>query len=147
MTLQDSVEWNILKRDQYTIQPVQQWQTKSREYLDYLPIKDIAVLANSPIIMVGISSKSAKKHWYLGGWAAMYLNIVPGSNTDFVAAVKTDPQKCKLNNLTLIRFPFLGIYPYTLVVSIPYYFEDVYIEIWEYTDFDKQQTFTLEMLS
>ena len=44
----------------------------------------------------------------------------------------SDIKRVGLNRLTLVKFEDYGIYPYVLELQIPYWLEDIYVEVWEY---------------
>jgi hypothetical protein len=65
----------------------------------------------------------------------MSLLTTPSVTTEFTAAVEDveTSVRCKLGRLNLIRFPDLNLYPYLLIFSTPYWLEDIYLEIWQYS--------------
>jgi len=123
------LNWDLLSRTTRQQQPM-----PSRPN-NYLRIPDLSLPCLSPILMIGIRSETADPFWVTGGWVSMHLLTTPSSTTQFTAAVE-DPAssvRCKLGRLNLIRFPDLGLYPYLLIFSTPYWFEDVFLEIWTYS--------------
>lgn len=126
LDLTNQLNWNIVTRRNLQAQVTD--ATKGT----YIPLNDLSCYVESTTLMVGLQSKSSKPRWYRGAYASMRLPILPGSNTEFVAAVEAATKVCRLNALTLIQFPDVGISNYLLILSFPYWFEDMYVEVWQY---------------
>ncbi len=62
----------------------------------------------------------------------MWLPTLPSSTTAFPAAVEASQERCKLGQLNLIRFPYLGISPYIVNIAFPYWIEQIDLEVWQY---------------
>lgn len=102
------------------------------EYL-YTAIPPIYATPNSHVLLIGTYSRSAEPHWFLGARVSQYLYVSPSMNSNFVSGVQTsDIKRVGLNRLTLIEFPNYNILPYVIQLDIPYWLEDIYIEIWEH---------------
>ena len=127
--LWNRLNWDLLLRTQREITPIENRPG------DYIRISDISITCTSPVLMIGVRSENAKSYWVVGGWASMNLLVIPSTTTEFVAAVHdaASSVRCRLGQLNLIRFPELNLYPYLLIFSVPYWFLDVYLEIWQYS--------------
>lgn len=100
----------------------------------YRPIDPIFTLAESSIILAGVSSDTALQHWYLGARISQYNYISPSNKRRFISGVQTSEQKkIRLNQLTLLNFEDYKIYPYVLAAEFPYWLEHIYYEAWEFT--------------
>lgn len=130
MDLFNPQNWNLLRRANYE-SPIIAGNPDAGSY-SYLALRDVQTPATSPILMVGITSTKAKKHWKTGGWVSMWLPFLPGSTTEFTATVRADNQRCYLHQLNLIQFPKLRFTPYIANLSFPYWLEQAYIEIWQF---------------
>lgn len=128
MNLLDSQNWNILLRASYQVIYTDR---ETYEY-DYQALSDVQVLARSPILMIGIASSKALPKWKTGAWASMWLPFLPGSNTQFTATVQAAAHRCQLRQLNLIQFPYLGISPFILNISFPFWIEQADLEVWQY---------------
>lgn len=105
----------------------------SQDKYKYTPISPIYTTPNSHILLIGTQSNSALAHWFLGARATQYLFVSPSTNSALISGVQTsDVKRIGLNRLTLVQFPNYNILPYTLQLEIPYWLEDIYIEVWEY---------------
>lgn len=125
----DTLEWNLVARANY--QAVQNVTLDVR-----LPSRTF-LIQNSHVLIIGVSSQSARSTWKTGGWAAQILPFSPSTTSVFVAAVQSSRRWLRLNSPTLIVFPKV-LPTYFLELSFPYWFNDVSIEIWRYDgrDFD-----------
>lgn len=105
----------------------------SQDKYNYTPIPPIYTTPNSHILLIGTQSNSARAHWFLGARASQYLYVSPSMNSNLISGVQTsEVKRIGLNRLTLVQFPNYNIVPYTLQLEIPYWLEDIYIEVWEY---------------
>lgn len=124
--------WRLVLQERRTVIYKNGTSPANDEY-KYTPIPLIYATLNSNVLLIGVQSNSAKKHWYLGARLSQYLYVSPSTSPNFIRGVETSDQKrIRLNNLTLVNFKDYGIYPYVLAIEIPYWLEDVYIEVWEY---------------
>lgn len=99
----------------------------------YDPILPIYTNPNSRVLLIGTQSDSAQPYWFLGARVSQYLYVSPSETTHLISGVQTsDVKRVGLNRLTLVKFEDYGIYPYVLQIEIPYWLEDIYIEVWEY---------------
>ncbi len=123
------LNWDILSRTSRTQQPL-----PSRPG-HYLRIPNLSLPCVSSTLMIGIQSATADPFWKTGGWASMNLLAIPSTTTEFAAVVEdvASSFRCKLGKLNLVRFPDLNLYPYLLIFETPHWFEDVYIEVWQYS--------------
>lgn len=105
----------------------------SQDRYRYTPISPIYTTPNSHILLIGTQSNSALAHWFLGARASQYLYVSPSTTSNLISGVQTSEiKKLGLNRLTFVQFPNYNILPYTLQLEIPYWLEDIYIEVWEY---------------
>jgi len=105
----------------------------------YTPIPPIYVAPDYHTLLIGTASNSVKAHWFLGAIASQYLYVSPSGNFSTTSGVQvSDQKKIGLNRLTLVEFKNYNVSPYVLQLEIPYWIEDIYIEIWEYTGYIDQ---------
>lgn len=119
----DTLEWNLVARASY--QAVQNVTLDVR-----LPSRTF-LIENSHVLIIGVSSQSARSTWKTGGWAAQILPFSPSTTSQFVAAVQSSRRWLRLNSPSLVIFPKV-LPTYFLELSFPYWFNDVSIEIWRY---------------
>lgn len=99
----------------------------------YTPISPIYVTATTHTLLVGIVSNSARRHWFLGARVSQYLYVSPSAAQGLISGVQaSDIKKAGLSRLTLIEFKDYNVVPYVVEVDIPYWLEDVYVEVWQY---------------
>lgn len=99
----------------------------------YTPISPIYATPSSHTLLIGTRSNSARQHWFLGARASQYLYVSPSNNFSYTSGVQAlDIKKIGLNRLTLVEFKNYNVIPYVLEIDIPYWLEDIYVEVWEY---------------
>lgn len=126
MDLANHLNWDLVVRKTYTVQVISE--------KEYKPVPAVSFVVNSPLLQIGISSKSAKPYWFLGAYLEQRLLISPSSTSEFTAAVQSaEVKKVGLDRLTLVQFPDFGLYPYLLIVKFPYWLKDIFLEVWKYT--------------
>ena len=125
----DTLEWNNVARASY--QAVQNVTVDQR-----LPSRTF-LIQNSHVLIIGVSSTTARSTWKTGGWATQILPFSPSSTSQYIAAVQSSRRWLRLQSPTLVVFPKV-LPTYFLELSFPYWFNDVSIEIWRYDgrDFD-----------
>ncbi|MBE9193254.1 hypothetical protein IQ230_23490 [Gloeocapsopsis crepidinum LEGE 06123] len=108
---------------------------RSDSLYEYEPISPIYTNPHSHVLLIGTYSETAKPYWFLGARASQYLYVSPSMNDRFISGVQTsDIKRIGLNRLTLVKFENYGVSPYALQLEIPYWIEDIYVEVWEYLD-------------
>lgn len=143
--------WNLILTEQRSVVYKNNTQPTNNQY-KYTPIPPIYASPNSHVLLIGIRSNSARAHWFLGGKASQYLYVLPNDNFAYTSGVQIpDIKKLGLNRLTLVEFKNYNVIPYVLEIDIPYWLEDIYVEIWEYTgvyeDADQQYQTILSRLN
>lgn len=97
------------------------------------PIPPVYANPNSNILLVGVQSEYAKPTWFLGARIAQFLYVSPSSYYNYTSGVQiSNIRKIGLNRLTLIKFDDFDINEYVLEVAIPYWIQDIYVEVWQY---------------
>lgn len=118
-------ETRIATRESTTVRP--------DSLYEYIPIQPIYVAPISHTLLIGTQSNTAQPHWFLGARASQFLYVSPSMSSAFVSGVQaSDIQKVGLNRLTLVEFKNYDVAPYVLQLDIPYWLEDIYVEVWEY---------------
>lgn len=130
--LSNHLNWNLSFRQTFTGKR----GDALGEYLKPTPIPPISISIKSPLLLVGIGSESAKPSWYKGAYATLLLPISPSSTSQFLARVDTyrDRMICRLGYLTLLDFTYWSTPSYQLQLHFPRYIEDVFVEVWEYSE-------------
>lgn len=124
--------WELILSQQLNVVYNQGTLPTNDEY-NYTPISPIYTTPQSSTLLIGTYSGRARAHWFLGARASQYLYVSPSMNSNFISGVQaSNTQKCGLNRLTLIEFKNYDVVPYTLQLEIPYWLEDIYVEVWEY---------------
>lgn len=122
--------WRLLLSDSRVAE-----YNKEATYSRYFhnPINPFITSPNSPILLIGTYSPTAKKHWFLGARASQYLYVSPSSTKELILGVCSGEKKrVGLRELTLVRFPNYNIFPYILQLEIPIWLDTIYVEVWEY---------------
>lgn len=135
MTLWDLAtkeNWELILSDRRIANRLPTPDPAKYKYL-YDPIAPIYTTPSSRVLLIGTQSNSAKSYWFLGARVSQYLYVSPSMNSNLISGVQTsDIKRVGLNRLTLVKFEDYGVYPYTLQIEIPYWLEDIYVEVWEY---------------
>ncbi len=127
--------WELLLQDRRIAQRVSDPNLAPYLY-KYKPINPIYATPNSTTLLIGAYSDSARPTWFLGATASQYLYVSPSFDSQLIGGVQSsDSKKIGLRRLTLVKFDDYDISPYTLQLDIPYWLEDIYIEVWEYTGY------------
>lgn len=123
--LQNVSQWQLILRNSYQVE----YQSSSK----YTAIPDFFIEFNQPTVVAGATSRSAKAHWFLGANITQYLDISPTNSNRLRNFVKVgERQKIPLDQMAKLEFQDYGIYPYHAKIEIPYYIEDINLEIWEF---------------
>jgi hypothetical protein len=125
LDLSNSLNWDLVVRQTYQVK----WLSETT--FEALP--DQSFTLDSRLLMVGVKCSKAQNTWWLGARLSMRLPVLPSSTSQFPASVEACRKRCRLDSLTLIDFPVLGVSPYILNVEFPYWFEDASLEIWKYS--------------
>lgn len=126
--------WDLILSDSRSVTYTNNTTSDKLPYY-YEPISPIYASPNSHILLIGTKSEKAKPHWFLGARASQFLYVSPSTTSYFISGVQAqESKKIGLNRLTLVKFEDYGISPYTLQLSIPYWIEDITVEVWEYAD-------------
>lgn len=123
-----SPNWHLVIRSTYLV------TVTSEDPYEYTPIPVIAQSVTSRRLILGLHSETARQNWYLGAWVAQRLPLSPGGTSEFASSVQSSSQRAALNRLNLIEFPDFGIYPYVVTIKIPYWIEDMYLELWRHAE-------------
>ncbi len=127
MDFGNNLNWDLVLKKSYFA------QITPNEVRGYLPIPSITVIVDKPILVIGAKSNTAKPNWYLAAYAVPRLLFSPSSTSEFVAAVQTQERRqIRLNTLNLIQFTDFSLSPYVLEVSIPFWHQEMYLEVWKY---------------
>lgn len=130
--------WELILSDRRTVQRVNNPDLAQNQY-EYIPIAPIYTNPNSHVLLIGTYSASAKPYWFLGARASQYLYVSPSTSSNFISGVQaSDIKRVGLNRLTLVKFDNYDVLPYTLQLEIPYWLEDIYVEVWEYQGYVSQ---------
>lgn len=132
------VVWDLAKQGNWQLLLAEERIVQNRKKItaynyEYQPISDFFASPKSHVLLIGTISNSAKKHWYLGAKASQYLYISPSLNNNLATGVQvSDTKSIRLNHLNLVKFENYNVIPYVLRLEVPYWLEDIYIEVWEY---------------
>lgn len=124
--------WELILSDRKIANRLPSPDLTKYKYL-YDPISPIYTTPNSHTLLIGTQSNSAESYWFLGARASQYLYVSPSTSSNLISGVQTsEVKRIGLNRLTLVEFPNYSILPYVLQLEIPYWLEDIYVEVWEY---------------
>lgn len=99
----------------------------------YQPIPPVTSVVDSPAVIIGMSSKTAKPNWWLAGNVSMVLLTSPSSTSQFQVGIEAYRQKIPLGLPTLVRLPDWQLQPYLLRVEIAKWHTEMFIEVWKYS--------------
>jgi hypothetical protein len=127
--------WELILSDRRTVKYLENKKSTDLKY-KYTPIAPIYATTESHTLLIGAVSNSALQHWFLGARASQYLYVSPSQSGSFTSGVQVEGIKpIGLNRLTLVQFKNFGVTPYVLQLEIPYWLEDIYVEVWEYSGY------------
>ena len=127
--------WQLILQDSRVAQRVTNAPLAPGDYR-YKPIPPIFATPSVNTLLVGTFSQTAKPYWFLGARASQYLYVSPSMSSNFISGVQAgNTINVGLNRLTLIEFKDYNISPYVLHLEIPYWIEDIYVEVWEFTGY------------
>lgn len=113
---------------------------------EYYPIQPIYSTPNSHTLLIGTQSNSAQPYWFLGARASQFLYVSPSMTSAFISGVQaSETKKIGLNRLTLVEFKNYDVSPYTLQLDIPYWLEDIYVEVWEYLGTEENDNYQAQL--
>ena len=133
--------WDLAGRENWELLLIEQrnvtykdGKSPSDSRYSYTPISPIYITPQSHLLLVGLASNSALRNWFLGARASQYLFVSPSNTGNFASGVQVeDTKRLGLNRLTLFEFKNYNFTPYILQLEIPYWLEDIYVEVWQYT--------------
>ncbi|MDB9374309.1 hypothetical protein [Nodularia sphaerocarpa] len=128
----DRLSWNLTARRTLTARKLPGGKLQ--------PIARQLLPGNSNLMMVGFQNPKAKANWWFGGYVTQLLNnALPSSTSVFGGFPAGHQERCRLNGLTLIRFPNYGILPFTIQVDIAPWHEKMVLEAWWYDGDDPDE--------
>ena len=124
--------WELVLADTRITTPIPGSEIAYGGY-SFRPIPPMFAVCDTDTVLVGAFSRTAKPYWFLGARVLQYLYVSPSMSENFISGVQAgNTQRAGLNRLTLFKFENYHVHPYTLSIEIPYYIEDIYIEVWQY---------------
>ncbi|MBD2516859.1 hypothetical protein H6G93_17910 [Nostoc sp. FACHB-973] len=123
--INDSLNWDLVQRQTYIATPGPE--------TSYIPIPPISIICDSYLMMFGFRNDEAKSNWRFAARVHMKLLTLPSSTSEFMASVNAFSQGCGLRELTLIKFPNLGLLPFVAEIIIPKWHRQMYVEAWKYS--------------
>ena len=97
-----------------------------------IPIFELDVLVDSPVLAVNVTSTTAKNTWRFGGTLAQRYQIGSSGAASPLPYVDVATVALRVNRSRLVQFLPLDD-EYTLRYEPPTYFRDVRLRIWKYT--------------
>ncbi len=122
--INDSLNWNLTRRESLA----------ARVFADggfYIPA--FTVPADSYLMMFGFKNPDAKSNWWLAADLYQQLLTLPSSTSEFQASVEAFRTRCRLNTLSLVKFPNYGLLPFLVEIRFPPWHKKMDIEIWHYS--------------
>lgn len=129
MDLSNPNNWSIVYSSNRTVTVV---GTRQWGGIEYLPLADVETTLATPIGLLKLTSNyvnpSTKLPYYgVGCYLDAYLDLA-GVRT------KVASRKCAIHEGTFLSLPNFGVYPYKLLLSFPYWIQQVYVELRQFTD-------------
>lgn len=122
--INDNLNWNLTTRRNLTA-------TTFNDETSYIPA--FTVPGDSYLMMFGFRNPDAKSHWWLAADIYQQLLTLPSSTSEFQASVEAYRTRCRLNTLTLIKFPNYGLLPFLVEIRFPRWHKKMEVEAWYYT--------------
>lgn len=99
---------------------------------EYLMLEDIETTLGTPVGIINLTSnyvhpRTKQKYWGIGCYLDVFLTL---SGID----VKVYSKHCSIHKATLLELPNFGVYPYKLKIAFPYWIQQVFVEIKQFTD-------------
>ena len=124
--------WELILSEQRVV-VYQDGTLPTNDNYKYTPISPFYAALNSHILLIGTRSNSARQHWFLGARVSQFLYVSPSADFSYTSGVQaSDIKRVGLNRFTLVEFKNYNVIPYVLELDIPYWLEDIYVEVWEY---------------
>lgn len=108
--------------------------TATRQWggIEYLPLPDVETTLATPVGLLNLNSvyvnpSTKQKYYGVGCYLDAYLDL-SGVRT------KVASKKCIIHEGTFLSLPNFGVYPYKLVLSFPYWIQQIYVELKQFTD-------------
>lgn len=108
--INDSVNWNLTTRRNLTA-------TTFPDGSSYIPA--LTIPGNSYLMMLGFRNPDAKASWWLAADIYQQLLTLPSSTSEFIASVEAYRTRCRLNTLSLVKFPNYGLLPFLVEIRFP----------------------------
>lgn len=123
--INDPLNWDLVRRQTYTANVISDNV--------FIPISTIAIVAESHTMMVGFRNSQAKPTWRFAATLEMRLLTLPSSTSEFQASVSAFSKGCKLNELTIIKFPNYGLLPFLVEIKVAKWHKEMFVEAWKYS--------------
>jgi hypothetical protein len=121
--INDPLNWNLTTRRTLTA-------TTFNDGTSYIP--SLTVVSESCLMMFGFKNPYAKPNWWLAADVYQQLLTLPSSTSNFQASVEGFRARCRLNTLTLVRFPNYGLTPFLVEIRFPRWHQKIELEVWYY---------------
>jgi hypothetical protein len=121
--INDSVNWNLTTRRSLAATTF----TDGSSYISAL-----TVTGNSHLMMFGFRNPEAKSNWWLAADIYQQLLTLPSSTSEFIASVEAYRTRCRLNTLSLVKFPNYGLLPFLVEIRFPKWHKKMEVEVWWY---------------
>jgi hypothetical protein len=122
--INDSLNWNLTTRRNLT----------ASTFVDgssYIPA--LTIPGDSYLMMFGFKNPEAQPNWWLAADIYQQLSTLPSSTSDFQASVEASRHRCRLNVLTLIKFPNYNLLPFLVEIRFPKWHKKMDLEAWYYS--------------
>lgn len=120
--------WLLVHQNTYTAQPV------PNEPDRFFPLTTLNIVATSNALLIGGQSNKAKPTWYLAASVVPKFRLAL-PNSAFSPNIQIEPVEYRipLNRLVLLRFKNYGADIYFLEIRVPFWHQEINIEVWQYT--------------
>lgn len=101
-------------------------------YPYYEPIQDFQIFCDSTAIAIGGYNSNAYYNWSLAAWCNVTIpSFVNSSNN--LQNLQLGRYGVPLNRLAIYEINQLSPPPYTLLIQVPKWHRELYLEVWAYT--------------
>jgi len=122
--INDSLNWNLTTRRNLVA-------TNFADGTSYIPT--LTIPGTSYLMMFGFRNIDAKSNWWLAADIYQQLLTLPSSTSDYQASVESFRTRCRLNTLSLVKFPNYGLLPFLVEIRFPKWHKKMDLEAWYYS--------------
>jgi len=136
LDLQNTLNWDAIFRGGMTRPTAPNGSPMKDARGRIIPIKDAIFTVKAQRFLVGTINPESPANWRLGCRAMPRLPVVPTSfQPQFPNLIDAEekPFYVPLNRFKMLTIPDYGVGDYALALTFPFWHENLYVEIWQYS--------------